>query len=49
MEEERKKILEKLAKIHDSITEETIKNASKEDLIKYMRLIEQIELELDLK
>ena len=49
MEEERKEILEKLAKIHDSITEDTIKNASKEDLIKYMRLMEQIEMELGIK
>ena len=49
MEEERHKILEKLAELHDNITEETIKNASKEDLERYIRLIEQIELELDLK
>ena len=46
MEEERQEILKKLAKLHDNITEETIKNASKEDLIKYMRLMDLIELEL---
>ena len=49
IEKERQEILEKLAKLHDNITEETIKNASKEDLEKYLKLIEQIELELELK
>lgn len=46
IEKQRQEILEKLAKLHDNITEETIKKASKEDLEKYLRLIEQIELEL---
>lgn len=46
MEEEKQEVLEKLKKLHDSITEETIKNASKEDLEKYIRLINQIEDEL---
>ena len=48
MEEEKEKIIKKLAELHDSITEETIKNASKEDLEKYMRLMDMIETELDL-
>ena len=49
MEEQKRELLEKLSKLHDCITEETIKNASKEDLIKYMRLMDLIEMELDIK
>lgn len=46
MEIDKEKILEELKKINDNVTEETIKNASKEDLIKYMRLIDEIKDEL---
>ena len=46
MEEEKERILKRLAELHENITEETIKNASKDELIKYMRLMDLIELEL---
>ena len=46
MEINKEKILEELKKINDNVTEDVIKNASKEDLIKYMKLIDEIKEEL---
>lgn len=46
MELDREKILDELKKINNNVTEETIKNATKEELTEYMRLIDEIKLEL---
>lgn len=46
MDIDKERILTELKKINDNVTEETIKNATKEDLIKYIRLIDEIKDEI---
>ena len=42
MEEESKEILEKINSLHESLTEESLKNASKEDVFEYLRLVDEL-------
>ena len=41
-EKEELELLEKLRKINEEITEEDIKNASKEEILEYLKLIDKI-------
>lgn len=47
LEKEKLAILLRLQEVNSKITEETIKSASKEEILKYLDLIEKIEMELN--
>lgn len=46
MKEQREEIMKKLEEVTSKVTDETIKNASTEDLKKYLRLMTEITLKL---
>ena len=46
IQKEKEEIIKEVMKLNESITDEVLKNASKEDLLKYLELIDKIKIGL---